>query len=371
MTKPLKFQAIFAALLMSMFLTGCKKNAPAESMASAPLTALELTALDLFQANKQAHAQTVPVNGSLLAVQQVMVGSPVDGRVLTVLVRAGDHVSKNQVLAQMDVTDLDTRLAERRAAVASAQAQLRLAEQGQKSKQALFQQGYISQNAFDETGGNVTAQRAMLESQTAQLTLLARLRHDSAVRSPQAGIIATRDVQPGQELGPKAKMFTVVSLKNLELEASISADQLAHVSVGQTVSFKVEGFGARPFSGKVARINPMTQAGTRAIPIYIAVENVDEALRVGLYATGEIITQMQDVILIPSRAITGESGRQSVWVVAHGKLMQRTVNVGATERDSGMTVIESGLSSGEQVVVAQLTNPIVGQAVKLTAGVAK
>jgi multidrug efflux pump subunit AcrA (membrane-fusion protein) len=125
--------------------------------------------------------------------------------------------------------------------------------------------------------------------------------------------------------------------------------------VGQVASFKVDGFGERVFEGRVERINPMTEQGSRSITLYLSVANRDGVLKGGMFAKGSLVlgkTQPSAVVLIA--AVREEAGQSYVFTIEGGKLAKRVVSLGLREPQAGLVEIKSGLEKGIQVVSTRM-----------------
>jgi RND family efflux transporter MFP subunit len=122
------------------------------------------------------------------------------------------------------------------------------------------------------------------------------------------------------------------------------------------VSFKVDGFGERTFQGRVERINPTADPGSRAITLYLSVANQDGALRGGMFAKGSIeLDKTPKSAVVPANAVRDESGQTYVYAIENGKITKRAVKVGYTEPLAGLVEVKSGVEQGLAVVAARMT----------------
>jgi RND family efflux transporter MFP subunit len=178
-------------------------------------------------------------------------------------------------------------------------------------------------------------------------------------------------VQAGEKLAPDMAIFSIVNLSELTLEAQVPASEIPRVKVGQDVRFKVDGFAQRDFLGKVARINPATEMGSRAMLVYISVRNDDSALRAGMFAKGSIVTERSAVApIVPLAALRGSSGEQVVYKIEQGKVIAQPVKLGLRNEDEGLVEVVDGLDAGANVIVSKLGSVKPGSQVKLPANVA-
>jgi len=324
-----------------------KKDAP---------VVLEFTPADVAVVEVRSLTRSIAFSGSLAPVVQTTVKSKVPGEVNRVLVREGETVAAGQLLAQIDTVDLQSRLDAQAAALEEAKARLTIAEKNRVNNQQLLNQKFISQNAFDTAQSVYEAGVASVNSQEAQVRLARKALDDAAVRAPFPGIIARRMANAGEKVNVDSPLFNLVDLGRMEIEAPAPAAEVPSIRVGQPASFRVDGFGERAFEGKVERINPVADANSRAITLYISVANRDGLLKGGMFAKGQIVLdETRRSAVVPAAAIREESGQSYVFTIEGGKIARRTVQVGFTEPQQGLVEVRSGLEQGLNVVSARVS----------------
>jgi RND family efflux transporter MFP subunit len=186
------------------------------------------------------------------------------------------------------------------------------------------------------------------------------------VRAPFDGIISKRLVQAGEKVAPDTPLFAMVNLKQLIFEAQVPASEIPRVKAGQGVVFNVDGFNGRAFNGKVARINPAAEAGSRSMTVYIEVANADGALKGGMFAKGGITLEKSQVApIVPVAALRKESGGSTVYKIENDKVVVQQVKVGLRNEDEGMAEVIDGLAPGSRVLTVNLANVKPGSSVKL------
>jgi RND family efflux transporter MFP subunit len=363
-SKPLIVSLVAAAIVASLVGYRATQAKP-ESKKDGPVT-LEFTPADIAVVEVRSLTRSIPFSGSLSPVVQTAVKSKVPGEVTRVLVREGEAVKDNQLLAQIETADLQSRLDAQAAALEEAKARLKIAEKNRENNQQLLRQKFISQNAYDTTESTYEAAAASVRSQEAQLRIARKALDDAAVRAPIDGVVATRSVNAGEKVGVDQALFTLVDLGRMEIEAPAPASEIPAVRAGQAASFRVDGFGERAFEGRIERINPTAQPGSRAIMLYISVRNPDGALRGGMFAKGQIVLdRSQPGAVIPATALREESGQAYVFTIENGKIARRAVKVGAAQPDEGLVEIVSGLERGMNVVAAKVSGLKAGAPAKL------
>lgn len=337
-----------------------RKPAPPAAPVAAP--AVELAAGDVARAVRAELATTLAVNGSLKAVESAVVKARVAAELLRLTVREGDRVSAGQVIGRLDDTEVRWRLKQAEDQAAAAQAQLEIAERTLANNRALVDQGFISKTALDTSASSANGARASLQAAQAAAEIARKAVRDTEIRSPIAGLVAQRLAQPGERVALDARIVEIVDLSRIELEAAIAPEDVPAVRVGQPAKLQVDGLAA-PVAAKVARINPGTQSGTRAVMTYLQVlpGPATAGLRQGLFARGQIETGRQAALVIPASAVRLEQARPYVLAAAGGKAVARPVTLGArgdVAFDGGApepaVAVAAGLAEGDTVLRASV-----------------
>ena len=343
------FAVAGAAALALQKNEGAKSGEP-DKKDAAPVV-LEFAPADVALVQVQALARTVPVSGSLAPLTQALVKSTVAGEVRRVLVREGEAVRQGAVVAEIDTTDARSRLDAAMADQAERRARLAIAVRNRDTNQTLLKQSFISQNAYDQLYSTFQGSEAAVQWSDAQVKLARKAIDDAMVRAPISGQVAKRMVNGGERVSPEAPILSIVDLARMELEATVPAAEVAAIVVGQAVQFQVDGHGSRQFSGRVERINPMAEPGSRAIKLFISVPNADGSLRGGMFAQGSVaLAKSTDMPVIPLAAVFEEAGQSYVFTIEDGKLAKRAVGLGQRDEATAMVAVAQGLSAGVPVV---------------------
>jgi RND family efflux transporter MFP subunit len=326
----------------------------------------ELSSRDVARIDTQALAVTLPLTGSLAPLAQATVKSKVSGVILSSTVQEGMQVTAGQVIAKLDDAEARARVAQQQAMLNDAQARLAMARKNQANSATLLQQKFIAQNAYDTTSNAVDLAQAGVDSAKAQLDLMRIALADTVIRAPLSGVVSKRLAQAGDKLAPDTPVLSIVDLKHLTLDAQVPASDIPRFKVGQPVTFRVDGFGERTFSGKVARINPAADAGSRALVVYVDVANPDGALRAGMFAKGAVTTATSNAHpLLPVGAVRRENGRDVVYRVDSGKVVAQPVTLGLRNADDGVVEALDGAVGGMIVLALPLEGVKPGSRVKL------
>ncbi|WP_295750530.1 efflux RND transporter periplasmic adaptor subunit [Undibacterium sp.] len=315
----------------------------------------ELAAIDVLKSEVRDLNTSLAISGSLVPLNQVTVRAKVGAEVRETLVQEGMAVTKGQVLTRFDAADLRARLTAQDASVDEAQAKLTMANKNRNSNESLLQQKYISQNAFDVTNNSVELAQASLKSALAQRQVAQLALADTEVKAPIDGIISKRHVQAGDKVSPDSPLFVIVNLSQLILEVPVPASEIPRVKIGQLLNFKVDGFGARSFSGQVTRINPAAESGSRSMLVYAAVNNTDAALKAGMFAKGSLLLEKSVAMpVIPLVALRQQNGKDVVYTLVSNVVQVQAVKLGVRNEDEGLVQVLSGLAPGAIVISAKL-----------------
>jgi len=316
--------------------------------------ALELTPADLVPAASRELSSALEITGAIKAVNSAVVKAKVAAELQSLSVREGDRVVAGQVLGRLDATEFDWKVRQAQEQAAQAKAQLDIAERALENNRALVDQGFISKNALDTSVSNAAAARASLQAGRAATELALKAQNDTVLRAPIAGLVSQRLAQPGERVSVDAKLIEIVDLSRLEIEAALASEDVGAVKLGAVARLNVDGV-AEPIVAKVVRINPSTQAGTRAVLVYLAVEP-REGLRQGLFAKGRIELERRMALTVPESSVRIEQAKPYVLVLADGRVQRRPVELAArgsvADVREGHVEVRSGVQAGEQVLRA-------------------
>jgi RND family efflux transporter MFP subunit len=325
-----------------------------DAAASAP--PLEFRAAEVVKPAMATLARTVQLSGPLVAPNTAVVRAKTAGTLLQLEVAEGQRVKIGQVIARIDVTELNTRVAERQANIESARAALVQAERTHASNERLAAQSFISPMALDASRAQLDTAKAALAAAMASMDTSRVGLRDATPQVPIGGIVAKRHVVPGEKVSVEQTLVTVVDLSKLELAGTVGTHEVASLAPGMPVQVKVEGVD-QAVVGRIARIAPAAEAGTRAIGVTVELANPGERLRAGQYAMATVVlSDEKPRMVLPAVALGSNAGQSHVWTIENGLLARRVVTTGRADDATGRVEIISGIAADAQVLGARFDN---------------
>ena len=359
--------AVLAALAVTaVALRGRQNAADAAAPVQSAGPVAEFLQDDLFIVEPRNLERTLPLTGSLAPLNEATVKARVAGELVAVTVREGESVKQGQVLARIDLTEVQAKVAARQADVEAAKAQLVWAGKNRGTQKALLDKAFISQNAFDNIQSNYDVAVARLRAADAELALARKSLGDAVLMAPFAGVVSQRHAQPGERVALDARLVSIVDLTRLQLEAAVPPAAIGQVKVGQPISFRVEGFDEREFAGRIERINPAATAGSRSISVYAVIDNRAGLLRGGMFAQGALtLSRLDGALAVPASAVREEIGQTFVYAIQDGLVKRKAVKIGPPDAAGRVQVLE-GLAAGERIVRVNLGSLREGVAARLS-----
>ncbi|MDH5339762.1 MAG: efflux RND transporter periplasmic adaptor subunit [Rubrivivax sp.] len=333
-----------------------------------PDVPLEFLAQEVVQPTMAPVTSRLEFSGPLVAPATAIVRAKAAGTLLTLSVQEGDRVRAGQALGSIDLAEVTSLVAERNANLASAQAGLDQAQRVHSSNERLAAQQFISANALETSRAALDTARAQFNAAQASLQMARVGLRDGQLLAPIAGIVAKRHVLPGEKVSPEQQVLTIIDLKRLELAGHVGTHEVARLAAGMPVQLQVEGL-AQPYEGRIARIAPAAEPGTRSIGVTIEVENAQERLRAGQYAIARVdLADDKPRLTVPATALVQASGQNHVWMIESGVLARRAITLGLRDERNGRVEVLSGVTPMSAILTARFDNLREGAKASVVAG---
>jgi HlyD family secretion protein len=268
--------------------------------------------------------QVVSSTGTLQAVITVQVGSQVSGTIEKLLADFNSKVRAGQIVAQLNQDKFKATVDQARANVLAAESNLAKAKVAvadarrtldrnlELKKRDIMAQSELdaSQTAYDAALAQQHVNEAQTKQAQASLSQAMVDLNNTVIRSPVDGIVISRSVDVGQTVAASLQaptLFTIANdLAKMEVHTNVDEADVGNVWHGQDVSFSVDAFPGRRFSGKVYQVRnaPMNVQGVITYDAVVRIDNQDLILRPGMTANVQfLVSRKQNVVVIPNMAM--------------------------------------------------------------------
>lgn len=367
------------ALAIASALVACGKSAkePEKAGASASASAaaakdekkvtLLMSPEDTLTVESDSLASGPVITGSIQPERRADLRAEVGAIVLQVLKENGEAVRKGDILLRLDETSIRDSLTSADEATRAAEQSLAQAQRMYERQKTLLASGMVSATALEDAEvrrnnaqSDLAAARSRSVAARQQLTR-------TVVRAPFDGIVSERKVSNGDTAQVGKELIKVIDPSSMRFEGTVSADKIGVVKVGQPVLFRVNGYGDKPFNGKVKRVDPAANAITRQVEVLVEFADAARPGVAGLYAEGRVEAQTASTLMIPPSALVQAGDSNYVWRVKNGTLAKVPLTIGTRDERSGRWQVLSGLQAGDMVVRVPTSGFKDGQPVQLSA----
>lgn len=359
------------ALLLAGLLTACgdePTSAPAAAAAASRPAPVEVR---LVEATVRPLSVPIVATGTMAALQTSAIGALVEGPVERIYVRVGDRVRKGQPLLRIRPADYERRVAEAAASQRLARAQADQAERALARIAELATRGFAPKARLEEAQLARDVARAQLDQTAAALATARQALADTTVRAPFDGVVTARLVDEGVYLNNRFSMggqSAALQLQELRVVAAIVNVPEARGSdlrLNLPAKLTIEGVLA-PVASYVAIINDRADPATRMIEVRLPARNPDYAIKTGVSVRAEITPDPVEAVVLPRRALTGDSAQPYVFVASGDRAVRRPVQVADVDLDRVRIV--AGLEAGRAVVDRPPSTLVDGAEIRLASG---
>jgi RND family efflux transporter MFP subunit len=393
MIRPVPLQLTAVVLLAGALSWPACSSADGKSADAATAAVLTAVSVAPAAAIERPITRFIRATGSLMAEDHADVAAEIAGRIVATPIERGTAVSEGAVLVRVSPTEAEAQAREAEANAAQIEARLGIANGGtydvnavpevQTAKSSydlaqnefnriklLLEQQVVSQSEYDQRRTQLDASRQqyegarngaaqqfqVLQSARARVALAHKALADTTVRAPFTGLVAERLVSTGDYVTKGMKVAVVVRVNPLRVQLTVPEQFVSSVKVGASVTFQVDAYAGREFTGTVRYVSPALEANRRALTVEAVVPNQSGDLKPGLFATARIDEpDKTPAVMVPESAVLTQAGTSRVYVVNGDKVEERIVTKG--QQLDALVEIATGLKAGEKVAtknVAQL-----------------
>jgi membrane fusion protein, multidrug efflux system len=337
----------------------------------------------VVRAQRSAEASSVVLPGSVEPLQETGVYARANGYVRKWFFDIGAHVQEGQVMAELEVPDVDQELRQAQATANQARAQIRQAETQLELARITNQRyatlgpsGVVTQQevdqyraGYDAQQANVAAAEAAHGSALANVQRLRDLKSFGVIVAPFDGVVTARTAEVGQLVsagtGAVTPLFKVAEVDTVRVFVHVPQLYAGGIEVGMDASASVREIPGRAFAGRVARTAHELDVGTRTLLTEVDIPNRDDSLLAGMYGQVSFhMTRQAPLLFVPETAVLIDARGTRVALVHDGVLSWRAVDI---DGDLGDRIaVSTGLAEGDEVVVAPSDRLVEGMRVVVT-----
>jgi len=340
---------LLSAALAGAMVSGCKPPGGDSAEADAGGEEEQPVPVEVARATVDGIEQTLLSTATVEARQQATLVAETSGVVVEVLVEEGDTVEAGKPLARLRNPEL--RIAANTAATTVTRLRRELT-----NIEPLVAKGFVPRQSREDLEAQLAQardQQARLQHQLGQLE----------ARAPLSGLIARRNIQPGQQVTPGMELFRVVEPTELQVVVHVPERSLGQIREGAKARVGSDAMRGATFEGTLRLISPVVDPQTGTVKVTVSVadrprqEGADPAIRLrpGMFVSVHIVTdQHARATLVPRRAIVYEENQPLVYTVDRGEggaTMARKVPVGLGYGDASRVEIVRGVVAGQEVIV--------------------
>lgn len=271
------------------------------------------------------------------------------GRVQHIAVEIGTVVKVGQPLAALASPDFGQARAEAQKAIADRE----LSRKALERSRELLAAGVVAQKDFEQAEADAARSKAEAERATRRMAVLGGDGDGTYfLRSPLAGVVVERNLNPGQEFRPDQAgppLFVVTDPSSLWIQLDASEADVAGLKPGETFAVEAKQYPGEQFKGTIRHVADFVDPDSRTIKVRGEVANGERRLKGEMFVTASIALPASNVLRVPAKAVFLMGDKRYVFVEqAPGRYLRREVQAGA-ERE-GWLAVTSGVAEGEKVI---------------------
>jgi RND family efflux transporter MFP subunit len=334
------------ALIIVLLLGGCgekKSEAPRPEPPAVPVLLGEVTARKVELVLEQV--------GTLTASHDVTLRSESEGRVVEIAFREGQPVRKGEVLVSLDAAKVRASIVNFEAQITELGARLENKLRTLERNRPLLEKKLISQLQFDNLETEIAEVRAQIAQARANLVGEEVRLADTVISAPFAGVAGVRTLSPGDHLKIGDPVLTVVDLDPLEISFQVPEKFKPKFSLGQIVNLQVAPYPERTFSGRISFLSPRVDEATRTFQIKAQVDNGAQLLSPGLFARVTVITDVfAEAVTVPWESIIQTEQETYLYTVQDNIARKVPVRLGRITPEWAQ-LLDSELTPGSAVIL--------------------
>ncbi|MBS7699419.1 MULTISPECIES: efflux RND transporter periplasmic adaptor subunit [unclassified Chelatococcus] len=315
---------------------------------------------------KQPQLPNASFTGYVEAQDRAALSFRIGGRMAERTVGVGSTVRQGELVARLDPENELNDLRSARAALTAAQGFLRKAENHLQRQSHLLARNVTTRADFELAEQARTAARAQVDAAQARVTSAEDIVGFTTLKADAPGLVTGVGAEPGEVVSPGHMIVQLARREGRDAVFEVPADVVRSLTPNTPVRVALSSDPSVTASGRVREIAPQADPVTRTFQIRVGLSDPPQAFRLGSTVSGTITGSDQSVIAIPSTALSQHGQELGVWIVDPEKLTVSLRNIEVMSADPATAVVGNGLSPGDIVVTAGVSQLRDGQQVRLT-----
>lgn len=304
----------------------------------------------VYRASRTLFRDRLPVMGTVKGITEIELRPEVAGILASFEVAEGDLVSTGDVIARLEPRDAELKVRYAESKLAAAQAALDGSRLKLKMHEDLFAIGAIVRAKLEEVRAETVVAEKQMETAQVEVESARSELAKVVLKAPVAGVLTTRDAEPGEFVSPQTKVATMMEIEDVFIVMGVIEKDIDRIGLGQPVVVTVDTYPGVEFQGHVDEISPIVEGKSRTLTAKARVPNPDSRLLPGMFARATVtVFEQENALVIPSIALHREQEAYHVFVAADGTAQRRPIGVGYITTDYAQ--ISEGLEEGDQVIV--------------------
>jgi RND family efflux transporter MFP subunit len=345
------------ALALPLLFTACKKQEQAETPVPRPVRSVTVKPSD--------SGETVILTGHIDAQDSSAMAFRIGGRMIERFVNVGDTVTPGQELARLDAQNELNALRAAQANRTAAQAQLTQARSAFERQRTLLAQGHTPRAQFELAEKALSTAQANVDANEVQVRVAADRVSYTILQADAAGTVTARGAEPGEVVQAGQMVVTIARKDGRDAVFDVPAQVLRSAPSDPRIAVRLTDDPSVMTTGRVREVAPQADPVTRTFAVRVGLTDPPAAMRLGATVNGSMRLEADQVISVPSSALTEFNRQPAVWVVDPEKLTVSLRNIEMLSFDQAAVSVAHGLEPGDIVVTAGIQALHPGQTVRL------
>lgn len=334
----LKYISLGLSILI-LSLTGCGSDKEEQKENSIPVK--------VYEVHPESLKEYLNITGTISAANDQIVYCKISERVDQLLVKPGDFVKTNQVIARQYNALLSQTVDVAKANLKNTEAQFELAQKNYDRVQRLFEQKAVSTQQFEQASSQFKVANSALDAARAQLEQAIEQFENSNIKAPFSGVVAAVYVELNQMVAAGLPIAQIIDPSSMKSKLKVVSRDIKYVKKGLPVDIVIPSVAEKEYKGKIISVDQAVDPLSKSLEIEILITNSDNNLKSGLYGEFRIpVTEITNSIIVPETSLLSQTEVQ----INKNTGMQETI------KKYFLFIVENDIAKIKEVTVGLISN---------------